>query len=255
MLSSESPAPPYRRGAGSEMTPNPPTDPPAETQRMFDALSSPIRREILWRVWDEELPVAAISRVFSLAAPTISRHLTVLRDAGLVTMRVDGTFRRYRARREAMPALDELLAGARSRWQLEEPAPGRAAGTSAQTAAVVLAVEAGGGQSAAFAAFRALFELDETLDPSAFVMPVGNGLALKGTFEQVHPPSILVLRLDSAEEGVPTPGDAERAFVTFTAGTRGCRVDVVQLVRNQAQGRYMEAAWRTVLGRITAFVT
>ena len=45
------------------------------------------------------------------------------------------------------------------------------------------------------------------------------------------------------------PGPAERVFLTVDGDEGGCRVEVVQLVQNQAQAHYMEAAWRTILGR------
>ena len=66
---------------------------------MLSALSSPVRREILALIWDRDLPAGEIAAAFRVTAPTISQHLAVLRDAGLVTMEVDGNFRRYRARR------------------------------------------------------------------------------------------------------------------------------------------------------------
>jgi DNA-binding transcriptional ArsR family regulator len=59
----------------------------SDTQRTMGALNSPIRREILWRVWDQELPVGVIVQSFELTPPTISGHLAVLRDAGLVSVR------------------------------------------------------------------------------------------------------------------------------------------------------------------------
>ena len=237
------------------MTPQTESEAIAGQQRMFEALSSPIRREILWRVWDDELAVAAISEAFRVSAPTISQHLAVLREAGLVAMRVDGTFRRYRALRDAMPALDELLAGARSKWRFQAEAPDAAEVVSRRGAVVVVSIEAGCRQSTAFAAFTDPIQFSAWLGATVTIadgrvsLPLGGGLTLSGTYDHVSPPSLLVLCLDSAEDGVPRPGKAEWAFVTFTAHAEGCRVEVVQLVRNHAQAQYMEAAWRTVLGR------
>ena len=59
------------------------------TQRLLDVLKSPVRREILWMVWDRELPAGAFVEAFDLGAATISGHLKVLRDAGLVVMRAE----------------------------------------------------------------------------------------------------------------------------------------------------------------------
>jgi DNA-binding transcriptional ArsR family regulator len=62
------------------------------------ALAEPRRREILALVRDRELPAGEIARRFDVTRPAISQHLAVLRDAGLVTERRDGTRRLYRAR-------------------------------------------------------------------------------------------------------------------------------------------------------------
>jgi len=82
---------------------------------LLDALSSPVRREILWMVWDQELPVGDIAAAFDVTAPTISQHLAVLRGAGLVTMRAEGNFRRYRARQGAFGGFEALLSHT-GRW-------------------------------------------------------------------------------------------------------------------------------------------
>ena len=62
------------------------------------ALADPRRREILALVRDRELPAGEIAGRFDVTRPAISQHLAVLREAGLVTERRDGTRRLYRAR-------------------------------------------------------------------------------------------------------------------------------------------------------------
>ena len=62
------------------------------------AIAEPRRREILRLVRDDELTAGAIAAHFDITRPAISQHLTVLRDAGLVVERRDGTRRWYRAR-------------------------------------------------------------------------------------------------------------------------------------------------------------
>jgi DNA-binding transcriptional ArsR family regulator len=62
------------------------------------AIAEPRRREILRLVRDDELTAGAIAARFDVTRPAISQHLTVLRDAGLVVERRDGTRRWYRAR-------------------------------------------------------------------------------------------------------------------------------------------------------------
>ena len=64
------------------------------------ALADPNRREILRLIRDEELPAGRIASRFRVTRPAISQHLSVLRQAGLLTERRDGTRRLYLARRE-----------------------------------------------------------------------------------------------------------------------------------------------------------
>jgi DNA-binding transcriptional ArsR family regulator len=64
----------------------------------LQALAEPRRRAILALVRERELPAGEIARSFDVTRPAISQHLAVLRDAGLVTERRDGTRRLYRAR-------------------------------------------------------------------------------------------------------------------------------------------------------------
>ena len=62
------------------------------------AIAEPRRRAILRLVRDDELTAGAIAAHLDVTRPAISQHLTVLRDAGLVVERRDGTRRWYRAR-------------------------------------------------------------------------------------------------------------------------------------------------------------
>src|SRR5262245_45356669 len=96
-----------------------------ELQATLDAVSSPVRREILWLVWRDELPVGDIAAAFDLAAPTISGHLAALRRAGLVVLRSDGNFRRYRADPERIRALLPLLRENDARWDPADDLPER----------------------------------------------------------------------------------------------------------------------------------
>jgi DNA-binding transcriptional ArsR family regulator len=74
------------------------------------ALAEPRRREIVRLVWSRELPATAIADHFGdVTRPAISQHLGVLKEAGLVSERRDGTRRLYRARQDEMRKLrDEL---------------------------------------------------------------------------------------------------------------------------------------------------
>ena len=74
------------------------------------ALAEPRRREILRLVWSEELPATVIAEHFEqVTRSAISQHLGVLREAGLVTERRDGTRRLYRADRAEMTRLRTFL--------------------------------------------------------------------------------------------------------------------------------------------------
>jgi DNA-binding transcriptional ArsR family regulator len=48
-------------------------------------------------VWDQERPASAVAEAAGLSKSAVSQHLTILRDAGLVDVRVDATRRLYRA--------------------------------------------------------------------------------------------------------------------------------------------------------------
>lgn len=74
------------------------------------ALAEPRRREILRLVWGQELAATDIADHFSdVTRSAISQHLGVLKEAGLVTERRDGTRRLYRAQQDEMKKLRTFL--------------------------------------------------------------------------------------------------------------------------------------------------
>lgn len=76
----------------------------------FKALAEPRRREILRLVWSEELPATQIAARFEdVTRSAVSQHLGVLREAGLVTERRDGTRRLYRVDHDEMARLRQFL--------------------------------------------------------------------------------------------------------------------------------------------------
>src|SRR6266571_3654011 len=75
------------------------------------AIAAPRRREILRLVWDTEVPAGEIAAHFDVSRPAISQHLKVLKDAGLVTERRQGTMRLYRARPEGLSEVRAFLEG------------------------------------------------------------------------------------------------------------------------------------------------
>jgi DNA-binding transcriptional ArsR family regulator len=66
------------------------------------AIADPRRREIIRLVRVDERSAGDIASQFDVSRPAISQHLTILREAGLVTERRDGNRRLYRARPEAL---------------------------------------------------------------------------------------------------------------------------------------------------------
>jgi DNA-binding transcriptional ArsR family regulator len=79
-------------------------------QAVLDALVEPRRREILRLVRDHELPAGAIAARFpDVSRPTVSQHLRVLRDAGLLVERRAGTRRLYRTRLEGFGEMRDFL--------------------------------------------------------------------------------------------------------------------------------------------------
>lgn len=84
---------------------------------MFEVLAQPIRRSILDRLRDGEHLVGELADGLGLAQPQASKHLRVLRDAGFVTVRVDGPRRWYGLRVEPLAELDDWLAPYRWMWE------------------------------------------------------------------------------------------------------------------------------------------
>src|SRR5918994_3093005 len=79
-------------------------------QAVLDAVVEPRRREIFRLVRDGELAAGAIAaQLGDVSRPAISQHLRVLRDAGLLVERRDGTRRLYRARPEGLGELRAFL--------------------------------------------------------------------------------------------------------------------------------------------------
>ncbi|MEA2496729.1 MAG: hypothetical protein QOJ29_4640 [Thermoleophilaceae bacterium] len=80
-------------------------------QSTIQALAEPRRREILELIKNRELNAGEIAARFDVTRPAISQHLGVLKEAGLVSERREGTRRFYRARPEGLKELKEFLEG------------------------------------------------------------------------------------------------------------------------------------------------
>ena len=75
------------------------------------AIAEPRRRRILALVRDGELSAGEIAAHFDVTRPAVSQHLNVLKEAGLVSERRNGTRRLYRARPEGLVELKAFLDG------------------------------------------------------------------------------------------------------------------------------------------------
>jgi DNA-binding transcriptional ArsR family regulator len=80
-------------------------------QAVIQAIGDSRRREILELVRDHELAAGDIAARFDVTRPAISQHLTVLKNAGLLDERREGTRRLYRARPEGLAELRTFLEG------------------------------------------------------------------------------------------------------------------------------------------------
>ena len=79
------------------------------TDEALKALAEPRRRAILRLVTSDELAAGEIAAAFDVTRTAVSQHLTVLRNAGLLAERRDGTRRLYRARPEGLAGLRRFL--------------------------------------------------------------------------------------------------------------------------------------------------
>ena len=83
----------------------------------FEVLAEPSRRRILDLLREEERPVGELVRLLAASQPSVSKHLRVLRDAGLVDVRVDAQRRLYRVRPEPLRAVATWLEPYRLLWE------------------------------------------------------------------------------------------------------------------------------------------
>lgn len=83
---------------------------------IFEVLAEPHRREILALLRDGERPAGDLVERLGIAQPTVSKHLKLLREHGLVTVRQDAQRRVYRLCPEPLQELEDWLAPYRALW-------------------------------------------------------------------------------------------------------------------------------------------
>jgi DNA-binding transcriptional ArsR family regulator len=82
----------------------------------FEAIAEPNRRQILDLLRGGERPAGDLVEATGLSQPGVSKHLKLLREAGLVSVRPDGQRRLYRLEPDELAALDEWLKPFRRFW-------------------------------------------------------------------------------------------------------------------------------------------
>jgi uncharacterized protein YndB with AHSA1/START domain len=230
-----------------------------DMQRVLAALTSPVRREILTLTWDRELRAGEIAEAFDVTAPTVSQHLAVLRDAGLVTMTTAGTARLYRARQDVLRGLHGALPGTR-KWMPADDLPETAAAAATTKRVVVTALDVATDQATTFAAFTDAdvysrwLGVPVTIDHGRFACTLEWGTRVRGRYEVVAPPDLIAMRWDFEDDNVPIPGGEMTAYLRVSAAGTGAHVEVHQLVDTDEQALFMQSAWRLVLGRLEAGV-
>src|SRR4051794_21330564 len=219
-----------------------------DIQKVLGALASPIRREILALIWDDELPAGEIAATFDLSGATISQHLAVLRDATLVTMTATGTFRRYRARRDVLRGLRAAL-GDSVRWAPADDIPERNLSHAETKLAVVVSVDVVTDQETTFRAltddaiYTRWLGAPVTIRNGRFACTMEWGTRVRGHYDVVAPPELIALRWDFEDDNVPLPGGEMTGYLRVQRRRRGARVEVNQLVDDARAARFMEAAW------------
>jgi DNA-binding transcriptional ArsR family regulator/uncharacterized protein YndB with AHSA1/START domain len=225
-------------------------------QSTISALSSPVRREILWMLWDGELPAGAIAAGCHVTAGTVSTHLAALRRAGLVSLRAQGTYRYYRLERSAMEAVIPLLASSDERWVAADDIPERDLATASLARWVTVSADVGLSPTDAYASFTdgerysKWLGVPVTIEDGRFSTELEWGTRVRGRYEVLAPPYLIAMRWDFDDDITPVPGRQIVGYLRFAAHDRGCHVEAHQWAQDDTQGAFLAAAWSMVLGRL-----
>ncbi len=88
----------------------------ARNRSIFGAIADPTRRAILDRLRAGEQPAGELASQFRMSRPAVSRHIRILKDAGLVRESRAAQSRRYSLNPGPLVELDQWLAGYRVSW-------------------------------------------------------------------------------------------------------------------------------------------
>jgi DNA-binding transcriptional ArsR family regulator len=83
----------------------------------FTALAHPLRRDIVERLSAGTATVGEVTRDFGVSKPTISRHLRMLEEAGVVSRVIDGRTHRLSLRPETLAETSDWIERQRTRWE------------------------------------------------------------------------------------------------------------------------------------------
>jgi DNA-binding transcriptional ArsR family regulator len=231
------------------------TAPARDLQKIIGALTSPVRREILSLIWEREVAAGEIAQAFRVTKPTISQHLAVLREAGLVTTTASGTSRLYRARPEQLLGLYGALGDA-GKWANADQLPERELSVARTAAVVIVEVELETDPRETFRSFvdpevySRWLGVPVSIEAGRFACTLEWGTNVRGRYEVVSPPHLIAMRWDFDDNNIPVPGGEMSAYLRISARPAGSVVAVHQLVDTGAQAHFMEAAWSLVLGRL-----
>ncbi len=223
--------------------------------KVFEVLASPVRREILWLVWDRERSAGEIAKSFNLSAPTISEHLSILLEAGVVLLRKERNFRFYRADQGVVQTLHRLLPTDGRKWTPADDIPETAEATARVVPLVISFVDVDIPADEAFEAFvdpekySGWLGVPVTIEDGRFSTTMEWGTELRGRYNIVVPNELIALHWDIEDENIPLPGQAQIGYMRFFPTEPGCRVEVHQIVQNQKQAEFMSTAWSLALGR------
>lgn len=235
-----------------------------ELDDILRALSHPIRREILWLVWDREMLAGDLAERFDVAGPTVSAHLKVLREADLVDVTRDGTKRLYRARPDVLQTLQRLLFSRAVPEGIEAhhadllakgapPVAARRAFEIAVHATLSCPIET------AWALWTDAEHMSWVGDaPVSDPTPGGTfgftspfGIQIRGIYQQLAPPVFLSFRWDFSSEDVPIPPAENITYITFASRSEGTAVDLRQYLFDEAIVPLMEAGWTDTFARLS----
>lgn len=229
-------------------------------QQVFDALASPVRRELLWLVRDREVSAGDLARMCQLSPATISQHLAVLRRAGLIRQRAEGTFRLYRADAGLLAQLHTVLAAEDERWLQTHDHPEARHTHATEGRAITVKVTVPASRVEVFNAFldaatySRWFGATVSIIDGRFHCAMPDGMQVRGHYEHVVEPSLIVMVWDFSDAGVPLPGRELQAYGHFSdPGDGQCTVEIHQLVERPEQLPRLTSAWTMVLGRLYEF--